>query len=80
MASDKLTVGRLIDVLQKFPPDAQFQIGYEDFATGRICGIEFDGERNEVVMYHDMTGWSHDHEAYRLLYGDPDCDKLTAER
>lgn len=80
MARDKLTVGRLIDVLRQFPPNATFSVVYEDFGCGEINGIDYDVQRGEVALLHDMTGVRPDDEEHVRLYGASKCDKPTAER
>ena len=50
-----MTARELMAKLADVPPDAKVTIVWEDFAASDIQAVEFDEERGDFVIYHDMT-------------------------
>lgn len=51
-----MTVGELQEKLANVPQATEIVIVWEDFAESAIDCVEYDTEKGDFVIYHDMTG------------------------
>ncbi len=51
-----MTAQELIAQLATVPPSSPIVIVWEDFAQSAIDYVEYDTEKGDFVIYHDMTG------------------------